>query len=153
MKNIVKVSKKFDFNKNLKKAQKFTAYYEEDMLLDVSTRIIDVMEKQKITRSHLAKKMDVSPAYITKILRGHANMSIESLAKVAFALDLKWECILIPQNSEIGIYSLIDEGGAAQVQRVEITTIEMEFNDTASINTNEYEQDVEEVRYEMPIPA
>lgn len=153
MNNIIKKNKNFSFNKNLKKARKNAEYYEEDMLLDISSRIIDVMENRKITRSLLANKLDVSPAYITKILRGNTNMSIGTLAKVAFALELKWECVLIPQNSKIGVYSLVHEGGATQICKTETTTIEMEFNDTVSINANEYEKGVKEVRYAMPIPA
>jgi transcriptional regulator with XRE-family HTH domain len=153
MNNIIKKNKNFSFNKNLKKARKSAEYYEEDMLLDVSSRIIDVMENRNMTRSLLANKLDVSPAYITKILRGNTNMSIETLAKIALALELKWECVLIPQNSKIGIYSLFHESGTTQICKTETTTIEMEFNDTVSINTNEYEQDVMEVQYAMPIPA
>ena len=153
MNNIVKRNTNFSFNKNLKKARKIAAYYEEDMLLDVSARIIDVMESGKITRSNLAKNMDVSPAYITKILRGHANMSIGTLSKVAFALDLKWECILIPQNAKIGIYSLDHESGTSQVCKVETTTVELEFDDSVSIDVNEYIGVGKEVLYEMPIPA
>ena len=53
------------------------------------------MEKQGVSRSELARRMDVSPAYITKILRGHTNLGLETLAKLAFALELKWEFRLI----------------------------------------------------------
>ena len=153
MNRIVRVKGGFDFQKGLKKARKHVAYYEEDMLLDVSARVIDVLQRGNITRTELARRLDVSAAYITKILRGHANMTIETLARVAFALGLKWECILIPQNTEIGVFSLTDESGAAQIRSVETATVHTGYKETAPADANEYREDVEEVRYELPLSA
>ena len=85
----------YSFAKGLERAKTRLSYYEEDLLVETAARIIDAMERRGVTRSELARRMEVSPAYVTKILRGHANLSLESLAKVAFALDMKWEFRLI----------------------------------------------------------
>jgi len=148
---IVRVKGRFDFAKAHEESIKHRAYYEEGLLIDVAARIIDVMDARGISRSELARKLKVSPAYITKILRGHANLSLESLSKVAFALDLKWECILIPKESEIGIFSLTDESGTHQIRTVETATVATGNWSTAT--ANEYKQDTEEVRYELPLSA
>ncbi len=68
-----------------------SAYFEEMLLLDVADKIISEMDRQDVNRRELAQKLGVSPAYITKILRGHANLTIESLAKIAFTLGMKWD--------------------------------------------------------------
>lgn len=124
MNSTIEISTKFDFDKKLVKASENLAYYKEDLLLNIATRIIDTLESQNMNRVQLAKKMNVTPAYITKILRGHTNLSIESLAKVAFALDLKWECKLIPQNKKIGIYKLQDDFVSKKRIQVETEFIE-----------------------------
>ena len=101
----------FSFSSSLERAKKQAAYYEEDLLVTVAGRIVATMDKQGVSRSELARKMGVSPAYITKILRGHANLGLETLAKLAFALGLKWECLLIPQDCNINLIAGCDASG------------------------------------------
>ena len=136
---IIEIDTGFDFDKELAEAKKSVEYYEEDLLISVATRIIEELDCQAVNRAQLAKKMNVSPAYITKILRGHANLSIESLAKVAFALDLKWECVLIPQDRNVGFYSLEDEDGLDQLCRVEKIVTKTDYTDSFTIDENDYE--------------
>jgi ribosome-binding protein aMBF1 (putative translation factor) len=93
---IVRVNEGFDFQKELEASKNRLAYYEEGLRVETATRILDAMEHRSVSRSELARRLDVSPAYITKILRGNANLSLDSLAKLAFALDLKWDLILMP---------------------------------------------------------
>ena len=114
----------YSFTKGLERAKTRLAYYEEGLLVETAARIIDAMERRGVMRSELARRMEVSPAYVTEILRGHANLSLESLAKVAFALDLKWECLLIPKDAKIGVLSVTDDSGVATICTVETATRE-----------------------------
>ena len=144
----------YNFTKAHAEAKKHLAYYEEGLFIDIAARVIDAMEARGITRSDLARRLDVSPAYITKILRGHANLSLESLAKLAFALDLKWECILIPKNAQVGVLSLTDESGGAAICTVERATVATTSN-APSPDEDAYEEGIqtEGVHYELRIPA
>lgn len=54
---------------------------------DLVTEISRRMEELHLSRTDLAKRMGVSPAYITKILYGNANFTLETIAKLAHALD------------------------------------------------------------------
>ncbi|MBK9110683.1 MAG: helix-turn-helix domain-containing protein [Nitrospira sp.] len=44
------------------------------------------METSDLSRSELARRMEVSPAYITKVLSGNPNLTIKSLIKLSDAL-------------------------------------------------------------------
>ena len=101
---IIKVKDWFDFYKALEEAKQHSPYYEEKLLLDVADRIIEEMDRSDISRVELARRLEVSPAYITKILRGHANLTIESLAKIAFALGKKWECVMVDVKEKENMY-------------------------------------------------
>jgi transcriptional regulator with XRE-family HTH domain len=147
---IVRVKGGFDYTKAHAEAQKRLAYYEEGLVVDVAARVIDAMEARSVTRSELARRLDVSPAYITKILRGHANLSLESLAKVAFALDLKWECVLIPKSATIGVLSLTDDDGGTAIRAVETATVEGLGTESGPEDDNDY---AEGTRYELPLSA
>jgi|GEM_PF-1439925 len=98
----------YDFGAAVKKAKKRPEFYEETILLDVARKIIQEMDAQDISRTELARRLDVSSAYITKILCGHENLTIETLAKIAFALNRKWECLLVDISAALGPHCLAD---------------------------------------------
>jgi transcriptional regulator with XRE-family HTH domain len=43
------------------------------------------MEANGITRSDLARRLGVSPAYITKVLRGNVNFTVDSMVRLVKA--------------------------------------------------------------------
>jgi hypothetical protein len=49
------------------------------------------MEKKKISRAMLSQLLDVSPAYMTKCLRGNTNFTLKTLLAFGDALDLDLE--------------------------------------------------------------
>jgi transcriptional regulator with XRE-family HTH domain len=53
--------------------------------------VLAVMERRGISRSELARRLGASPAYVTKILRGDANFTLASMAKLAAALEAELE--------------------------------------------------------------
>jgi ribosome-binding protein aMBF1 (putative translation factor) len=48
----------------------------------------DKMEKMNLTQKELASQMSVSQQYISKILKGHENFSLETLSKIEDILHL-----------------------------------------------------------------
>ena len=113
----------FSFSDALERAKTNSAYYEEDLLVIVAERVNSAMKKQDVSRSELARRMEVSPAYITKILRGHANLGLESLARLAFALELKWECLLIQQDCSVNFVSGCDASGEVFIGMTKTVTL------------------------------
>ena len=113
----------FSFSDSLERAKTNSAYYEEDLLLTVADRIISAMKKQNASRSELARRMGVSAAYITKILRGQANLGLETLAKLAFALEMKWECLLIQQDCSVNFISGCDASGESFIGMTNTVTL------------------------------
>jgi transcriptional regulator with XRE-family HTH domain len=95
----------YDIRAALKKAKTRPEYNQESLLLEVARRISDAMEEQNVSRAELARRLRVSPPYITKILRGHENFSLQTLARIAFALGRKWKLRLIKPASEEGVSS------------------------------------------------
>ena len=49
---------------------------------------IEVLRKKRgLKKKELAKKVGVSPAYMTKVMQGEANPTLETMAKFAHALE------------------------------------------------------------------
>jgi transcriptional regulator with XRE-family HTH domain len=50
-----------------------------------------VMEQQHVTRAELARRINSSRAYVTKVLQGNTNFTLESLVRIARALSFNVE--------------------------------------------------------------
>ena len=62
----------------------------------IAMMMLDKMEEQGLTQKSLAEKMGCSQQYVSKILKGRENLSIETLCKIETALELS----LLPQMAE-----------------------------------------------------
>lgn len=63
---------------------------------NIARRILAAIEEnENINRNALAAKLEVSPQYISKIVQGNENLSLETIAKISEALSI--ELITFPQ--------------------------------------------------------
>ena len=76
--------------------------------LNVAETVVTLMESASLGKSELAKKMNVSPAFITKILSGDNNFTLETMVKVGLALNQKIEvrfAPMVPAKSTFGYFT------------------------------------------------
>lgn len=64
-------------------------YWSDLAKLNFAIELNAKMEEKKVSRASLAHKIAASKSYISKILGGYANFTIESMSKLAFALGLQ----------------------------------------------------------------
>lgn len=57
-----------------------------DFIMDVTESICEILEEKKIERKQLAEKMNRTKGYISQLLNGHRNMTLNSLAEIAYVL-------------------------------------------------------------------
>ena len=67
-------------------------YLLESAKIDFTEEIYKCMKDKKLSRKALADKLGSSPAYVTKILRGNANFTLESMVKIAKAIGCELRC-------------------------------------------------------------
>ena len=65
-------------------------------------RILRRMKELGMSQTELAKRMNVSRPYITKVLRQDVNFSFRTAAKLASALKMDFFPELRPQSGETG---------------------------------------------------
>jgi hypothetical protein len=78
--------KKATFRGLYEEAEKSLDYHVEGAILEFTEALCRIMERDAVTRAELARRLDTSPAYVTKILRGTSNFTLESMVRVAWAL-------------------------------------------------------------------
>jgi transcriptional regulator with XRE-family HTH domain len=59
----------------------------EALVAEASEMIARLMAEQNVSKADLARRLNKSRAWVTQLLSGKANMTVRTLADVAYALD------------------------------------------------------------------
>lgn len=62
------------------------------------SEIEKITDERKIVRKELAKKIGVSPSYLTQLYRGVKPLNIETLAKIELVLDFRFDIKAIEKS-------------------------------------------------------
>lgn len=68
----------------------------ESAALDIASDVENAMERNGLNRADLAKIIDSSRSYVTKVLTGDANFTLKTLAKLASALNCQLNVSITP---------------------------------------------------------
>lgn len=77
------------------------SYWVESAKLDFSIEMEKKRKRARLSYADIAEKIGSSPAYITKIFRGDANFTIESMVKLAKATGGKLDIKIIDGNAKV----------------------------------------------------
>ena len=77
-------------------ARQTHSYRAEGVSIRFTEELVGRMKASGLTRSALAARIGSSPAYITKILRGDTNFTLDSMVKIAEALGCELSIGLQP---------------------------------------------------------
>ena len=84
------------FRKWARNAEAQPEFWTERAIIRMAEEIHRELNRQGLTRAELARRLGFSPAYVTKILRGNANFTLESMVKIARALGAELRISLDP---------------------------------------------------------
>lgn len=69
-----------------KQTEESNEHWTEIAISDFTDEVCRLMDEERVSRAELANKIDSSPAYITKVLRGNVNFTLATMTKLARAL-------------------------------------------------------------------
>ena len=81
-----------------KQAEESNEHWTEIAISDFMDEICRLMDEQEMNRAELAEKIDSSPAYITKVLRGNVNFTLATMTKLARAFGNVVRIKLAPED-------------------------------------------------------
>jgi transcriptional regulator with XRE-family HTH domain len=98
--------KKKSLKELFNQAKERDTYWTTSIILDFTEGLHKIMEANGITRSDLARRLRVSPAYITKVLRGNINFTIDSMVRLVRAAggEVHIQVEQKPQNKRASVY-------------------------------------------------
>lgn len=102
------MSRKFDFGELFDTAEGNTAYWVERAVLEFTEDVVGRLEAEGISRAELARRIKASPAYVTKILRGNTNFTLESMVRIAQALGCSVRTHMQPNGARTHWFDLLE---------------------------------------------
>ena len=85
------------FAEVLQRAEQSDAFRIDHLKVQISERIYEAMKQQAVSNAELARRLGKSRAYVTKLLRGTTNFTLESLVRIGRALSCEVEFELLPK--------------------------------------------------------
>ena len=73
-------------------------YEREALAFEASELISRLMEEQQVSKTDLARLVGTSKSHVTQLLSGSRNMTVHTLADLAFALGHKVEIRSLPRR-------------------------------------------------------
>ena len=75
------------FEKEYEKVKNTLDFKLADLEIELTEKILQIMENKNINRTELADRLNVSKAYISKLLNNGSNMTLKRILTIADALD------------------------------------------------------------------
>jgi transcriptional regulator with XRE-family HTH domain len=72
-------------------------YEREALAFEAAELISRLMEEQQVSKTDLARRVGTSKSHVTQLLSGSRNMTLRTLAELAFAVGHKVEIRSLPQ--------------------------------------------------------
>jgi len=99
------------FTEKLDKFANDPEFLAEEAILEFTEKLVAKMQEQKVSRAELAKRLDVSKSFITKLLNGNPNMTIKTMVAIAAMLDCRLNLdIYNKEYRAINLYAPDDSG-------------------------------------------
>jgi|APCry4251928276_1046603.scaffolds.fasta_scaffold410068_2 transcriptional regulator with XRE-family HTH domain len=111
------------FNDLFQRAQKTDSYWAEKIILKFTNQLYRLLKNKNLSKKEFAEKIGTSQAYITKVLRGDANFTIETMVKLTRALDGSLEIQVMPKEENVAWYKVISDR-KKQVRQAESWAVE-----------------------------
>jgi transcriptional regulator with XRE-family HTH domain len=77
------------FRSLLAQAKKRDAYWVGKAIHDFTEDLYRLMEDRGMSKAELAQRIGKTPAYLTKVLRGNSNFTVDSIVKLVHALGVQ----------------------------------------------------------------
>ena len=84
-----------------KEAAQTVDYWVDGPIVEFTEDVCRLMDEQGVSRAELARRLGTSRAYVTKLLGGDANFTLETMTKVAMALGAAVHVHVAPQNATV----------------------------------------------------
>jgi len=103
------------YRRFIHEAQSSVDYWVDIPITEFGEDVCRLMEEQGVSRAELARRLGTSRAYVTKLLGGNANFTLQTMAKVAMALGAAVHVHVALKDQAVRWY---DESSSEAAERI-----------------------------------
>lgn len=93
-------TKKTDYQEYAQAPEIARLLAQEELILDITEQICEFLEKEKISRADLARRLGKSKAFVTQLLGGGRNLTLRTLADVISVLGGRCRVEIVKEHIE-----------------------------------------------------
>lgn len=124
------------FKQLFSKIRESLSYKQAKVKLDFTLQLESLMNKNSINKSDLARRINKSNPYVTKIMKGESNLTIDSMVALADAVGGKIELHITPKEEEVVAWYRSVKTGRPNQRHLHRVMVEIESCDSRSIDTD-----------------
>jgi transcriptional regulator with XRE-family HTH domain len=84
----------------LENVEKGSMFWEELAILDFTEEVLRRLGELDLTKSQLAERLNVDPAYVSKLIGGSNNFTVRTMVKISRALEAELRFHLQPKYTQ-----------------------------------------------------
>lgn len=127
----------FNFEELFTTATQGLDYWVERVKIEFAEDMVKRMDKQGLSRADLARAMDSKPSYVTKILRGTTNFTLESMVKIARALGSRLCVHLEPEGATVRWFDVYGAKDDELEEDISIEEVQSEYHSVCRLSEEE----------------
>jgi hypothetical protein len=89
------------FEQFFEQVEKRAGYWEERAKLEFTREILLKMEKDDVSRTELANRLEVRPGMVTRLLSGKNNFELSTMVRMAMAVNCRFRSCLEPVGAKL----------------------------------------------------
>lgn len=97
------------FEQLFQRAEERPGYWVELGKLEFTEEVLARMKERGISKSQLAARLAAKPAFVTRLVSGHNNFTLETMVRLARALDCEFRCHLQPAGTKARWIDILQE--------------------------------------------
>ncbi len=88
------------YKEAFQQAHRSPAFWTEKAILGITQQIAATMKRLGLSQKAVAEKIDKKATFLSRVLSGQHNVTVETLALLAHAMDMHIEMKLVPNSAE-----------------------------------------------------
>ena len=87
------------YEQALLERQSTPEFQTERLLLEIGEELVSHLESQGMTQAELARRLNVSPPFVSRLLSGNPNLTLKTLGRIAHALGVRVSVFLDAESA------------------------------------------------------
>jgi hypothetical protein len=122
------------FEQFFEQAESRPGYWGERAKLEFTREVLDRMKQIDVSKGELASRLEVQPGMVTRFLSGHNNFELDTMVRVALALNCRFKSHLQPIGAKTLWFDILESEPERRVEGWAVNQFEPVLSTVEQVN-------------------